>query len=357
MRTSLLTLALVLALPAAALAQSPSARPDAGADHLREAVALLPPGADSLGFTDWSRIRASLGAEDVTGDSPIDEKVAVVGATNEQEAAASGFGAAYLRTHRDTWGWDTLDVDWEAIFSGDGVPVSVVRLREGTDVAAIAARYDERGFTTEDAPSATIRSHALDPGADWIRSGELAVTNTAFLDDGRTLMFASSVDALREALGGTARAPVPGQAAVVGALEGASAAWLVLAPGCADFTPLPLDPLDPDASVRPLATGGPLHPWTALGIGYARPGWDPIGRVVMGFLDPTSAAADLGARTELARTAVSLFSGRPYAETVLAVQGSRVDGPTIVLDVAPADDRPTRLFQAVMRRDLPFAGC
>lgn len=357
MRTLMLTLGLLMALPATAVGRSPAASPTPGHTPLEEAVAFLPSGAHDLGFTDWSRIRASLGAEGVTGASPMDQKLEVLMATNEREAAGSAFGAAYLRHHRDAWAWDTLDVDWEAILVGDGPPVSVVRLREGTDVEAIEARYDGFGFATEATPGGTIRSHGFDPTADWVGTTELAVSNTAFLDDGRTLLFSSGADALRDALGRVARTPLPGEASVIDALAGASAAWLTLAPGCAAFTPLPFDPFDPNPSIGPLPTGEPLHPWTALGVGYGRPDWDPVGRVAMGFLSPGHAQADLAPRTTLAREGVSQRLGLPYADAVFTLDGSEVVGDALVLRLSPADDRPQRLFQMLQARDMTFAGC
>ncbi len=153
------------------------------------------------------------------------------------------------------------------------------------------------------------------------------------------------------------RTPLPGQAQVVDALSDASAAWLILEPGCGIFAPLPFDPLDPNASIAPLPTGEPLHPWTALGVGYERPDWDPVGRVAMGFLSPDHAQADLAPRSALAREGISLRTGRPYAEAVFALDGSEVTGDTLVLDVSPTDDRPQRLFQMLQARDMTFAGC
>ncbi|MFN8519007.1 MAG: hypothetical protein U0667_06375 [Chloroflexota bacterium] len=355
MRSSLLTLALVLVLPAAALAQSPSTTPAVGADHLREAVGFLPPDTYWLGFTDWSRIRASLGAQDVNGESPLDDKMAVVMSTVQQEGAAAGFGVAHLQGHHKTWGWDTLDVDWEATYSGDGPPVSLVRLREGVDVDAIAAHYDDYGFATEQVSDATLRTH--DFGEDWIRFSDLGVVNTAFFDDGRTLMFSSSLEELRDAVRRVVRTPLPGQPQVVDALEGASAAWLVLAPDCGAFTPLPFDPLDPDASIRPLRSGEPLHPWTALGIGYARPDWDPVGRIAMGFLEPAHAEADLEPRATMARDGTSLVSQRPYADAVFALDGGRVEDTTLLLEVSPVGEMPRRLFGMLQARDMAFARC
>ena len=349
------TLAITLAL--GALLGGPATSALAATGALAEAVASMPRGTTDMGFTDWARIRASLGAQDVTGSSPIDDKMAVVMATTQQEAAAAGFGAAYLQRHRDAWGWDTLDVDWEAIYSGDLAPVAIVRLREGTDMAPISDRYDAYGFTTEEVGERIVRSHALDPSAEWMGTTELGVTNTAFLDDGRTLMFSSSREALDDALGHRPSMLVPGASGVIEALADPSAAWLVFGPGCPAFSPLPVDPFDPAASIGPLASGGPLHPWTALGVGYERPDWQPVGRIAMGFLDPAHAEADLEPRTTIARDGMSLRVLRPYSDAVFGLEDARVEGTTLVLDVSPVDDMPRRLFQMLQARDMAFAGC
>jgi hypothetical protein len=131
----------------------------------------------------------------------------------------------------------------------------------------------------------------------------------------------------------------------------------VLGPGCPAFSPLPFDPFDPDASIGPLPSGAPLHPWTALGIAYARPDWQPAGRIAMGFLDPAHAEADLEPRSTMARDGISLAAARPYAEAVFTLDDARVEDTTLILDVSPAGDMPRRLFQMVQARDMTFAGC
>ncbi|MET0772179.1 MAG: hypothetical protein ABWZ82_03765 [Candidatus Limnocylindrales bacterium] len=357
--SSILALAISLAatLVSPVAAQSPSVSPPADASSLREAASYLPPGAGDLAFTDWARIRASLGKEDVTGASTLDDKSEVVMSTVRGEAAASGFGVAYLRRHRDTWGWDTLDVDWEATFSVDGPPVHVVRLRDGVDTDAISARYDELGFATEQVGDAVVRTQPLDLASEWIGTTELAVVNTAFLDDGRTLLLSSGREGLDHVLSGTRAAASPPLDGVLDVLDGASAAWIATAPDCLAFTPLPFDPFDPGASIGPLPSGEPLHPWAAMGIGYQRPDWEPAGRIAMGFLDEAHAHADLEPRSAMARDGISPRAQRPFSEAVFTLDGARVEDTTLVLEVSPADDIATRLFQMVYARDMPFAGC
>jgi len=51
------------------------------AGNVSELVTFVPPSATSVGFTDWGRIRASQGAEDVTGASPMEDKLPVAQST------------------------------------------------------------------------------------------------------------------------------------------------------------------------------------------------------------------------------------------------------------------------------------
>jgi hypothetical protein len=170
-------------------------------------------------------------------------------------------------------------------------------------------------------------------------------------------MFSTSRDALDDAMGHRRSTLVPGASGVIDALGDPSAAWVVFGPGCAAFSPPPFDPFDPDASIGPVPSSRPLHPWTALGIAYERPHWQPVGRIAMGFLDPAHAEADLGPRSAIARDGISLSSRRPYADAVLTLDDARVEDTTLILDVSPVDDMPRRLFQMVQARDMAFAGC
>ena len=95
-------------LAATGLAQS---RQPGAPGNLGELVTFVTPGVSSIGFTDWERIKASVGAQDVTGASPVEDKVAVGMSTAKGEALASGFGFAHLRDHYATWAFDAMDLD------------------------------------------------------------------------------------------------------------------------------------------------------------------------------------------------------------------------------------------------------
>ena len=97
--------------------------------------------------------------QDVTGASPMDDKLQVVMSTSKDEALASGFGIAHLRDHYDTWAFDALDLDWEATIQGDGAPLFVLRFRDGFDLTPVAAavrrpRFHDHGRARRHAPVA-----------------------------------------------------------------------------------------------------------------------------------------------------------------------------------------------------------
>lgn len=295
----------------------------------------------------------------MTGASPIDDKLAVVMSTNADESAASGYGVARLRDHFDMWGWDTLDLDWEATIGAAGPPLSVLRFRDGFDLAPVAALFDERGFTSESVPGSVIRSHEMDVASDWLRTTEFGILNTAFLDDGRTLVLSSELDQVRDVATNHGSFPtLPGLDATAAKLAGASAGLLLPDYGaCIGFTPLPVGIGDPFASPDLSFPTQGLHPYAALGVGYARPDWDPTGRIVFSYLDGATAAADLAGRRKLAETGLSQRVGQPIADALFTVTDAHVDGTTLTLDVAPVEDRPRRLLDMVFARDMVFAGC
>ena len=100
--------------------------------------------------------------------------------------------------HGAAWGWDSLDLDWEATITTGGPAVHVLRFRDDFDLGPVTARFDERGFSREVIEGrAILRSHELDPSAGWLGTTELAILHTAFLRDGRTLVLSSDDDAVR----------------------------------------------------------------------------------------------------------------------------------------------------------------
>jgi hypothetical protein len=358
---AVLVVLLLASLAAPAAGQSPSAAPPQ-APHLDELMRYVIPEVTTAGFTDWSAIRRSQGTQDLTGASPLDAKLPTLMATSTSEAAASGFALQHMRTHHDEWGWDAFDLDWEATLSLDGPPLFVLRFREGTDLARIQALFDERGFTTEALDGAVLRSREMDLSQDWLRGTEFAILNTAFLDDGRTLVLSASDEGVRKVVDWLADpgALPPVWNAPADALAGASAAFLLFGPGtCGGFMPLPMPGQSLEEirrQLEELMAGDPLGTFWAMGVGYGDT-FPARGRIAFGYLTADEATADLPARRRLAEEGISLVTGQPYAETVFAVEDATTRDATLLLEVAPADDIPRRLFQMIFARDMLFASC
>ena len=326
--------------------------------NVSELITFVPPSTQSIAFTDWGRIKASQGAQDVTGASPIEDKLPVAFSTAKGEAAASGFGLAHLRNHYDTWGWDSLDLDWEANISGDGAPVWVLRFRDGFDLGPVAARFDERGFSTTTVPGATIRSHAMDVSADWLRRdrvrhpqhrlprrrpdpGPVELTSTrSRMWRPTTAAFPPSSGCRRRRASSTAppqrcscrdwpRAPASCRCPSTSAIHSPALTCRSRQPGCTrtlSWASAMGAPTGTPSAASASATSMPPPP---------RPTWPGVRR--------------------WPALATSVRAREPYADAVFQVVDGRVDGAILTLDVSPVAGQPRRLFDMVYARDMVFA--
>lgn len=112
---------------------------------LSRAAALLPTDTVRVTWTDWERLRAELDAEPGTRD--LDRLLAEAADLDLSSASPTAAIAAPLA---DTLGWGPVDAQWEILGQGPEGMVLVVKLPEDADVAAIADRYEEAGFTAPD---------------------------------------------------------------------------------------------------------------------------------------------------------------------------------------------------------------
>ncbi len=352
---------LACSLPAVAASPAPSGSSGTGSDPLGEAVTMAPLGTSSILFTDWAAMKAAHGLEDITGATPLDGRMDAMLSLGKIEAPFAGYAIGRFRGHADAWGWDTTDLDWEASYLLDGPPVAVLRFREGFDLAPVIAHFDDRGFTVEMTEDATIRSHAMDVSADWIGDSDFGVLNTAFLDDGRTLVLSSGLDAVKAALDARHVMTFRASPAAVAAarLEGPLSAGIELGPdACAAYDPVTLGDPDAGGNAQLLAQAGPLGTWEAMAVGTDRDAaGEATGRFVLAYADPGQAIADTAGRTLLADQGISLRAQQPYATSVFQLTDVTTDDAELVLDVVPVDGASRRLPQALFSRDLLFATC
>lgn len=344
------------------------------AGPLEAVLALIPTEFESpfIAFTNWAQIRADEGLEHLTGQSPLDERFALLRSTSQRQAAPSAFGASRFPLLAETWGWDTADHVWEANLVLESFsPLWVIHVADSVDLDALAGRFRDRGFSEETLWGAVVFRHPLDLTADWLRATELAILNTAILFEERLLVMCPSpggVEAVLAARAGVvpAWADVPWAVSLAQLLDRASGAVVLLGPSvCLSFSGSEvlsaLLSSTPDEELRRLKAllgqGPPLQPYVGLAVGYETHEEEAVGLLVLHYLTEEMAVADLPARKELAEEGVSAATRAPYRESVFTVREAAVEGTSVVLRVDPTNGQPSRLLPLMYGRDMVFAIC
>jgi hypothetical protein len=346
----------------------------ASAITMSEVIAALPRDLSDpmLLFTHWSQIRTKLGLETVTSDSPLDARMELARRSTEELAVASAYGRAHLGTHAELWGWDLSDLDWEAqLISAELPPIYVLRLRDGFDFSRISAHLADRGFIQTESYGALAFTHDLDLSQEWLHTTELSILNMAYVEESRLMILSSSpaaVDLCLAAQSGEA-ASLDQDAFETAAVEhlGAvdSAILLRGLSECLRFSPGPIvDLVDSLPTSEKLADvklaleqRELLAPYRAFGIGYEDVRGNRVGTIVFEYDTPDMASTDMPARLLLAEEGMSAQFDAPIREACFTVQTCEVRDSAIVMSVAPAENRPIRLFRMVFYRDAIFAGC
>ncbi|MFH0751441.1 MAG: hypothetical protein V2B17_06355, partial [Chloroflexota bacterium] len=337
------------ATPTTFVEPTPTASP-LPADPLAVVAALVGDDTAAVLFSDWSRIRGGAGP---AATDPA-ERLALMQSL-EPRAPAAGYAVARFRGHRAAWGWDTLDLAWEARLAGADAPVFALGLAPGLDLSPVLAHFRDRGFTETRRGSALVLAHSLDLAVDWLNTTELAIRTTAIFEAEGLMVLSSSPEELDGALDRLAAGGTPAGsrgaafAAAVGGLGLVDSAVVELRGDlCAAFVPRD------DPALAAVATT--LHPWTALAAGWRTDDAGATARFAIAYDDPATASADLAGRARLAREG-STGDGRPLVEVAFRLVDARVDGGLILLDVEPAGGLPAPILHAVLGRDLVFAAC
>ena len=123
---------------AASSAASGSAAAAPTAD-LTAALAVIPAGTTQVTFTDQAAAKARWGSQGVNSTTDRDSAEFAAYLKKAMRSPVIGKLGPYLRTMTD-WGWNGLDVDWEVtVPSPTGAPVTVFKLRDDLDMAAVTA--------------------------------------------------------------------------------------------------------------------------------------------------------------------------------------------------------------------------
>ena len=357
---------------------SPSASPSGAArEPLVQLLDFLTLETMTVAFTDWTALKAAYGHADLTSADPHEARLAFLNemvppsATDAPFACFScqGYQADALLTN---WGFDNMDLDWEAEIQQQRTRLAVLHFSDGADLAPLISRFDERGFSTELRDGVTIRVHARDT-SDWMVQSDPAMLNAAFLADGQTLLLAYTLEALESTLSQEPPLPdirsAPVLRETVAALEQPTSAFLGfdLNALCNPFLRMPPNE-ELQATVESLLErAGALHPYTLMAVGN-RGSLTPSGRIVFGYVDQADAEADLAGRRLLAEEGVGILAaiGHPLREGYFTLVDARLSGGTLILSVGPpvptalpsgVNSLGTAFFLRRLLFDSIFAAC
>lgn len=334
------TAALLLALLGLAACRDDPDRRKLSPSHLGEALALTPPDRVQVSFTDWELIKAEHGLSDVTGENSAAEqdRLDVLATVVTAPPVLRVFEGA-----QDVWGWNSLDLVWEAAIADQGGLVYVLKVRDDLDLKAVTGALDREGYTSEDRSGSTVYTHPgliqAQPGADP------ALANIAVVDDRDLMVLAADshgLDPVLDRLQSGDESLSADYASIVETLGEVSSAVLVDAQSLCD--PGSLGTGSP--SPAPEAPG-----FSTLAIGY-RPDAS-LADVVYHYPDPEAAESALPVRRELLEDGTSVVNASPYAELLTVTDGA-VRGDDVVITAKPVDD-PSVLYDMLFNRDLQFA--
>lgn len=374
-------LLLAIAVPMACSSPGPATSddtPTGPSTALSEALAFVPADTSYFALTDWLSVKSATGHRSVTSAASNAERHTTYTDIYADQATASRFASDTITfdlgstigspppagpsNQARTWGFDALDLRWDAsVFEpGAQAGVMILRLRQGFDFEALKARFDQRGFRNEQIAGLTVRDlGGSAPGANAV-AVETAMSNTAFLSDDKTIAISNSLAELTaylQALKSHASADVTLAAAQLD--NPWAVALLAGQPACGYFDPPAGYTLDQSFAAslnRQIKGVGPLMPFQVVAIGYH--GTPTLsGHITFIYGQVADAVHDLVGREDLAKQGFRLADRQTYASTVFSVTGARTSDRALDLDVAPVGGKPIQLFEAFAGRDLVPAIC
>jgi hypothetical protein len=325
-----------------------------------------------LMFTDWGQIKAKLGLESITSDSSLEDRMDLARGSTQDFAVATAYGLADVESHAELWGWDSTDLEWEVnVISAELPPIYFLKLRNGFDFSRVSAHFTDRGFVQTESHGVAVFMHDFDPSQAWLRTTELSILTTAYVDEDRLMILSSSPAAVEMCLSARAGeiAALDEDRFETSALEhlGSCDSGIILRGlgECFRFTPNPILDLigtlptsDRISELRArMENRDLLVPYRAFGVGYVDIDGSRIGTIVFEYDTPELAILDMPARLLLADEGSSTYYDAPISECCFTVQACETKDNAILMTVAPVANEPRRLFRMIFYVDAVFAGC
>jgi hypothetical protein len=324
-----------------------------GGGALEEALSFAPASYSSFGFTDWDAMRTYGGLEETEPENADAQTLADL---NQPDTPLTfTYGALQYPDHRSTWGWNELDLDWEAdVIPTEGSPFNVLGFNDDYDLSDLTSKLEEQGFESSEIEGGEFYE-IDDPLSlfDEAPTTDMKIARVAVLSDENVAIVGAeqeSVEIHAEEEGSLAGSDTT--ASIVDRFG--DYASVALAPGDTCARP-PLGPrATPQIAEQLEDLRGNAYETLALGYRIEDEG-ETTGTIAMHYADASEAEEDLELRTGVLEEENSLVSAQPYSE-LLEVTGSEVDDSDLVIEVSATDGR-LQLFEMFLQQDLSFALC
>jgi hypothetical protein len=337
-----------------------------GSDQLRSpltfALGTLPDVTLTANFTDWRRVRETVGATDVTSDDRAASRQRVLDAAYDDDLSAVSGLVGSSPAMVEPYGWSVLDLDWEIYGQARQGAVIVAELGDSVAPDDVTAGLATLGYAEPDSDAES--GGVWQGGPDLVARVDPTLTplleHVAVLSDPGLIVLsdtpayvARTVDTITAESGGMGG--LADVAATAVPLDGAITAIVHRRPrACAVTSYETASPSDRALAAARIADVGGIRPHEGLGFAV-----QPSDRglelvVAMHFDTAAIAEGQRSPRTELASGA-AIGQGGTYDERFKVVD-SEVRDNDLILVLLPVEAHMT-LVSDLASSPLLFTGC
>ncbi|MGZ4464581.1 MAG: hypothetical protein ACXVW0_04390 [Nocardioides sp.] len=315
-----------------------------------KAVAMAPPDAQRLSWTDWAAVRARLGAGDLSADSSVHQMNGFLTRAYDRDLSSSSALLQSAAVLQERFGFSPASVQWELFSQSDQGAVVMLRMPDSTDFGDLETHLTDLGFSRPSKEDGVwMGGETLLPTIAADLTPELQYVA---LDAADHLVLTSDTDTyLRTALDDLDQGGPTGLDDVVGASgEPLSAAVYTGDYTCSALAMSHANPSDEQEGEALVQQAGKVNPISAFAMSV-----QPSGHVLvaMGFENDDQAKVNAASRATLAGGPApgqgGDFSDRFKLGTVAA------HGSLVTMDLTPAKD--AYVLSDLSTGPLLFATC
>lgn len=304
-----------------------------GRTDLERALAVAPPEAERLSWTDWAGVRDELGAR-LSADSSASRLASFLAAGYEADLTSASALLASAEALQTRFGFSPATVDWELFSQSEEGAVVILHLPDDTDFAALGDGFEDLGYTRPrtatgvwgGGPDVTARiAPDITPELQYLA-----------VDADAGLVMASDAEGYLERVVGTVGdgdgAPEPLRDVATASGVALSASVYDGPYACAQLAMGQADPRDQAQADELLERAGDVSPVAAFAMSNQPDGHV---RVVLAFETDEQARTNADTRATLA-AGPAPGQGGDFADR-FAVASVTAEGTHVVLDLVPED--------------------